>query len=223
MRLNLSQKSGIYFSFFLLLSLIAKTANAVPLQVGILIEPGYEYRTLKDIGPDEEKFKMAGLSGSAIAQIMLVTKSPVVPFLGLGYNFTQLEGKKSIQDKDLTITYKGHQSAIVEAGLGFVLNKKFRLEVFGDYQQLLAGDIKVKPEDSDDNTEKVDTKIKFGENMKYRVGARFFVTAWKRFDFGISGAYNLGNVRAKVEEAEKVDFTGFQANLVVRMRVGNTK
>ena len=79
MRLNLSQKSGIYLSFFLLLSLIAKTANAVPLQVGILIEPGYEYRTLKDIGPDEEKFKMAGLSGSAIAQIMLVTKSPVVP------------------------------------------------------------------------------------------------------------------------------------------------
>ena len=232
MRLNLSQKSWVYLSFFSLLCLISKAVDASSLQLGILVEPGYEYRTLKDLsfGGSEytkEDYKMAGLSGSAIAQFMFVTKGPLVPFLGLGYNYTQLEGKKTIQDVDTKLTFKAHQSAIVEAGLGFTLSKKIRLEVFGDYQQLLAGDIKLKVGDDELPSNKVDTKFKFGKNMKYRVGARFFVTAGQRFDFGLSGAYNLGKIRSKDEvegvESDYLDYNGFQANLVLRMRLGNTK
>ena len=209
-------------------SFIAGKAQAMPLQLGVMIEPSFEYDKLeptkkeKDAGlKDLYKNGYMGVDVPVMVQAIFLDGS-FKPFVGLGYSFTYLSRDK------FDVTASGNKfslpkgtmknnNILVQAGVNYMINPHFSLEGFLGYNYVIS------PKITTDINGK-DKDVDLDSVNKFKVGLRGYYTVMDGLDLGLLAGGIFGFSKLKKEnrlvkgDSDSNYLMGFQVGLSIRKR-----
>lgn len=212
-------------------SFIAGKAQAMPLQLGVMIEPSFEYdkvdetKKQKDAGKkDLFKNALMGVDVPVMVQAIFLGGS-FKPFVGLGYSFTYLSrdkydatlplqvGKESVPKATMK-----NNNILVQAGVNYMINPHFSLEGFLGYNYVICPKIE---QDGKDNKD-----LDLDSVNKFKVGLRGYYTVMDGLDLGLLAGGVFGFSKFKKEDREALApgddksnyIMGFQVGLSIRKR-----
>ena len=216
-------------------SLLAASAvlsfSAQAHEFGLSLEGRYDMGSVKaDTTMKTKAFKMTGMEGVLLFQMMPGSSKAIAPYIGIGVGMipTYTGAKADVTDPSVTpfgmqtkITLKGVNYATVEVGPEFMFTR-VRWQIFVGYDYGFGGKLSRTVEPSGGMTFK-DTKLQ--QFNRARVGTRVYFVLGSHFDIGLVGDYTFtgsfkddGKNGGTTDTVTSYKFTEMSAGIALRVR-----
>ena len=143
-----SKKIFTVFGFFVAFLFIISKAQAVPFQLGLMFEPGFEYNKvdLEDLEKKDpnlnryiEDKSFMGFNVPVMIQAIFLD-GPIKPYLGPGYSYSKVWYKEKVptpdskgaEVMDLSLSLRNHNISF-ETGVNYMINPHNSLEALVGY------------------------------------------------------------------------------------------
>jgi hypothetical protein len=180
-------------------------SRAYALSVRALLNGGYEKITV-DSQDESKDISLSGYTVGALAGVGILDSIPGFSLLALGA-LRQESLKHEAEGIELTLN-----STLVGAEVGpeFSLIPLLRIQALVGYDYKLSGKIKSKIDGLG-----TDAQEDLSQYGRFNVTGRALLTLAPTISLGLEPSYHSGSFKAKGEDSEKQNFTGFSAKAVV--------